>query len=179
MKISLYSWNRLWVCIKPLKTNLQQVIKNQLPKIVTTFLVLFSDGNHKLTTWMESWILSYFTCKISSISNVWNCSQSHLKSPGWGNHGKGNQKFTTLSQHLFLNQVTISTGSFSNFYKFMTLIAATLDFGHHNFASFYGCFSAAHWKCHKMVVNFVSKCLYLKCLIVELYFLTFADKKTY
>ena len=47
-------------------------LKN-LPKIVTTFLALFSDGNHRLTPWMESLILSYCACKISIMKNVWNC----------------------------------------------------------------------------------------------------------
>ena len=47
--------------------NLHQATKNWLWKIVNTFLVLFSDGNHKLTTWMESLILSYCACKISTM----------------------------------------------------------------------------------------------------------------
>ena len=53
--------------------NLHQASKNWLPKIVTTFLVLFSDGNHKLTILMESLILSYYACKISTMKDVWNC----------------------------------------------------------------------------------------------------------
>ena len=53
--------------------NLHQASKNWLPKIVTTFLVLFSDGNHKLTILMESLILSYCACKISTMKDVWNC----------------------------------------------------------------------------------------------------------
>ena len=44
--------------------NLHQATKNWLPKTVTTFLVLFSAGNHKSTTWMESLTLSYCACKI-------------------------------------------------------------------------------------------------------------------
>ena len=39
-----------------------------------------------------------------------------FNSPGWGNHIKGNHDFSTQFQHLlFLNQVTIWTGSFFNF----------------------------------------------------------------
>ena len=46
VKTSLYTWNNIGF------KNLYHVTKRWLLKIVTTFLVLFSNGNHKLTAWM-------------------------------------------------------------------------------------------------------------------------------
>ena len=70
--------------------------------------------------------------------------------------GKDSHNFITLFKKLlFLNEVTIWASSFFKiFIKFIELIAAGLDFGHHNFAPFHGGVSAAHWKCHKIGVKF-------------------------
>ena len=65
-----------------------------------------------------------------------------------GNHIKGDHNFSRLFKHLlFLNKLN-NRAFFLIFSKYVKLRAATLAFGHHNhnFASFYGRFSAAHWK---------------------------------
>ena len=51
-----------------------------------------------------------------------NCFWSHLKSPSWGDHIKGNHNFSTLFKPLwFLNEVTIWAVVFLIFSKFINL----------------------------------------------------------
>ena len=67
-------------------------------------------------------------------------------------------RVTTISAHCSSFYYSLMRWPFELvvFLIFSTFIKLGLGFGHHNFAPFYGWFSAAQWKCHKMGVNFIS-----------------------